>query len=142
MFFSAIDLTDNEFIIDEDFVRRGLARNEDEFYQITKKELSLYWHAPFYFENPQVLSAGEKTGYSYISISNELRELQESQKSLNIEEILTKYIKAIESGEALVIPIPIGYSTAEVVAPLYNNLDLLICTLIKKGYEFETINKM
>ncbi|MBR2107207.1 MAG: hypothetical protein IJ937_08070, partial [Treponema sp.] len=24
----------------------------------------------------------------------------------------------------------------------YNNLDLLICTLIKKGYEFETINKM
>lgn len=142
MFFSAIDLTDNEFIIDEDFVRRGLARNEDEFYQITKKELSLYWHAPFYFENPQVLSAGEKTGYSYISISNELRELQESHKSLNIEEILTKYIKAIESGEALVIPIPIGYSTAEVVAPLYNNLELLICTLIKKGYEFETINKM
>ena len=33
MFFSLTDLTQNDFIIDEDFIRRGLARNEDEFYQ-------------------------------------------------------------------------------------------------------------
>ena len=142
MFFSAIDLTDNEFIIDEDFIRRGLARNEDEFYQLTRKELSLFWHAPFYLKNSKILSAGEKTGYNYVEVLDDIRDLQELSKNQNIQEVLAKYIKIIETKDAVVIPIPLGYSTSLVNTPLYNNLDLLICTLLKKGYEFETINNL
>ena len=33
----------------ENFIRRGLARNEDDFYEATGSELSLVWHMPNYF---------------------------------------------------------------------------------------------
>jgi len=46
MFFTISDLTGDSFVMDEDFIRRGLARSEDEFYDCTGNELLLYWHAP------------------------------------------------------------------------------------------------
>jgi hypothetical protein len=142
MFFSAIDLTDNTFVIDEDFIRRGLARNEDEFYQITKKELSLFWHTPFFVKNQMILSAGEKTGYIYVDIPEELLQLQTNSANDNIEELLSKYINCVKENDETVLPIQIGYSSQENKTLLYQHLDILICTLLKNGYEFVTINKI
>ena len=142
MFFSAIDLTDNTFVIDEDFIRRGLARNEDEFYQITKKELSLFWHTPFFVKNQMILSAGEKTGYIYVDIPEELLQLQTNSANDNIEELLSKYINCVKENDETVLPIQIGYSSQENKTLIYQHLDILICTLLKNGYEFVTINKI
>ena len=142
MFFSAIDLTDNTFVIDEDFIRRGLARNEDEFYQITKKELSLFWHTPFFVKNQMILSAGEKTGYIYVDIPEELLQLQTNSTNDDIEDLLSKYINCVKENNAIVLPIQIGYSSQENKNLLYQHLDILICTLLKNGYEFVTINKI
>lgn len=142
MFFSAIDLTDNTFVIDEDFIRRGLARNEDEFYQITKKELSLFWHTPFFVKNQMILSAGEKTGYIYVGIPEELLQLQTNNANDNIENLLSKYINCVKENDETVLPIQIGYSSQENKTLIYQHLDILICTLLKNGYEFVTINKI
>ena len=142
MFFSAIDLTDNTFVIDEDFIRRGLARNEDEFYQITKKELSLFWHTPFFVKNQMILSAGEKTGYIYVDIPEELLQLQTNSANDNIENLLSKYINCVKENDETVLPIQIGYSSQENKTLIYQHLDILICTLLKNGYEFVTINKI
>lgn len=138
MFFSAIDLTNDDFLIDEDFVRRGLARNEDEFYQTTKKELSLYWHAPYNKTNNQIIESGEKTGYLYIDVP----EYSESQFEGSVEQLISQYIQNLENSENAIIPIQVGYASSKIQTPLYQNLDLFICTLMKKGYEFVTVNKM
>ena len=138
MFFSAIDLTDGDFLIDEDFIRRGLARNEDEFYQTTKKELSLYWHAPYNKKNNQIINAGEKTGYLYIDVP----EYSESQFEGSVEKLISQYIQNLENSENAIIPIQVGYASSKIQTPLYQNLDLFICTLMKKGYEFVTVNKL
>ena len=57
--------------MDEDFIRRGLARNEDEFYQCTESELSIFWHAPFYKTTEQIIEYGKNAGYTYIDLKTE-----------------------------------------------------------------------
>ena len=47
-------------------MKQGLARNEDEFFEVTGEELSLLWHAPFYFVNPVIVAASRQMNYAYI----------------------------------------------------------------------------
>ncbi|MDR0399443.1 MAG: polysaccharide deacetylase family protein, partial [Treponema sp.] len=63
MFFAPIDLSDSRYRIGEDFITRGLARNEDEFYQASGRELSLLWHPPYYAASAEIVSAASNIGY-------------------------------------------------------------------------------
>lgn len=69
MFFCNVDLLASNYKIDKDFVRQGLARNEDDFYMITGRELSLLWHAPFNKYNQYIKEAGLESGYLYVDIN-------------------------------------------------------------------------
>src|SRR5690606_8641822 len=60
------DMADSRYQITSQFIRQGLARNEDEYYEATGRELSLLWHAPYYFTNPTILEAGKATNYTYV----------------------------------------------------------------------------
>ena len=66
LFYYYFNLTDAGLRIDRDFIKKGLARNEDEFYKTTGRELSLLWHAPYYFVNSDIIDAAEEMNYSYI----------------------------------------------------------------------------
>lgn len=66
LFFTSLDFASGEFVIDEEFVRRGLARNEDEFFALTGKELALLWHAPFYHATDAIREFGKNAGYEYV----------------------------------------------------------------------------
>jgi peptidoglycan/xylan/chitin deacetylase (PgdA/CDA1 family) len=66
MFFSAVDPTDARFKIDSEYVRRGLARAEDEWFAATGKELSLLWHTPYYSVNSDILAAGTSMNYAFV----------------------------------------------------------------------------
>lgn len=66
MFFTMAGFSSTNFSVDEEFVRRGLARTEDLFYQVTGKELSLLWHAPNYIANREIKAASKNAGYAYI----------------------------------------------------------------------------
>ena len=66
LFYYYFNLTDAALRIDSDFIKKGLARNEDEFFKITGKELSLLWHAPYYFVNSRIIAAAEEMNYTYI----------------------------------------------------------------------------
>jgi len=61
LFYTTWDLSGTQYRIDEDFISRGLSRNEDDFFNATGQELSLFWHAPNYVISPGILSAGEKS---------------------------------------------------------------------------------
>ncbi len=60
------DLTDAELGTDEAFVQQGLAETQDLYFNLTGRELSPIWHAPFYASSPLIRSAGEAIGYRYI----------------------------------------------------------------------------
>lgn len=141
MFFSSADLTDDSFVIDEDFIRRGLARNEDEFFTVTNHELNLYWHAPYYSITPQIIDYGKKAGYIYV---NSLHEVNDGDLSgeTGPEKIIQDYCNIIAKTNCAIIPVAVGHSLGSVKKPLYNNLDLLICAMLDSGYQFATLEDL
>ncbi len=147
MFFTALDLTSKDFVVDEDFVRRGLARNEDEFFQVTGKELSLLWHAPFYKATAEVKKAGENCGYAYVEagrFSLDSITLEEAARGkpgyLSAMELVSFYAQNLQKGT--VIPISTGSSSGTRSDWLYEKLDLLISLLLSDGYEFVTFGQL
>ncbi len=142
MFFSTASITDDSFIIDSDFIRRGLARNEDEFFQCTGKELSLYWHAPYYKSDSKIIEAGANTGYEYISTSNFFNESEIELNNINAQSIISKYFNNLKNMKDEVFPITIGFAGENKANPIYSYLDLIIRTLIDENCEIVTINEM
>ena len=140
MFFSTADLTEKSFVINEDFVRRGLARNEDEFYDCTKTELTLYWHAPYYAVTPDIIKYGENAGYAYIDSGSGNLEFStaDSSPEKNIKKICEKLTK---SGDGVVSVVG-GFSQGNHSRPLYNYIDLLISVLLDSGYEIVDLNSL
>lgn len=70
IFFNNIDLTNKAVYNDAKFVSKGLARLEDEFFQTTGSELSLFWHAPFNKADEKIRGEGAAAGYSYVDFDD------------------------------------------------------------------------
>ena len=140
MFFTTANLTDNSFVINEDFIRRGLARNEDEFYECTKSELSLFWHAPYYAVNPEIIKAGDNAGYTYIDTGIDVSEF--NFPDANPEKLIKKYCDNINKNGGGMISIVGGFSQGNHTRPLYKYLDLLISVLLDSGYELVDLNSL
>lgn len=142
MFFSTTDLVNNSFIVDEDFIVRGLARNEDEYYQCTGKELSLYWHAPYYSVNNKIINHAKKAGYEYVNtlfINTDTPLLDKETKPQSIIYEYCDLLKRVDSG---IVPVTTGYSNGNRTEPLYKYLDILICALVDSGFEFVTVSEL
>lgn len=110
IFFNGIDLT-NKFVYDDKkYVAKGLARLEDEFYQCTGKELSLYWHAPFNKADEKIRAEGAAAGYTYIDLDQ-------------------PYIIPISAGS--------GITSGPV---LYERFDLIVNELFSTGADIVTVS--
>ncbi|MBO7123613.1 MAG: polysaccharide deacetylase family protein [Treponema sp.] len=70
IFFNNIDLTNKFVYSDPKYVSKGLARLEDEFFQCTGQELSLFWHAPFNKADEKIKAEGAAAGYHYIDFDD------------------------------------------------------------------------
>lgn len=127
MFYACVDLTSKDFTITEDYIRRGLARNEDEYYSCTRKELSLLWHAPFYKSNKMIKDAAGRSGYSYVDFPTEM-ELLDS--------------KAGKTIESQIIPITVGLKANGGNKKFYDKLELLINSLFDSGYEIVPVSEL
>jgi peptidoglycan/xylan/chitin deacetylase (PgdA/CDA1 family) len=66
LFFTYFNMGDPRFEITRDFIRQGLARNEDSYFKTTGRELSLLWHAPYYFIRSDAIEEAAKMNYRYI----------------------------------------------------------------------------
>ncbi|MBP5283570.1 MAG: polysaccharide deacetylase family protein, partial [Treponema sp.] len=140
MFYTSADLTSKGFVVDEEFIRRGLARNEDEFFQTTGKELSLFWHAPLNRKNSVILKGGAQGGYRYIDTSRysldtvtlEMAVAKEGEY-LSSSEIISRFVSNAADGD--VITISTGISSGRRRDYLYENLDILISALLDNGFE-------
>ena len=140
MFFTTADLTTQGFTITEDFIRRGLARNEDEFYECTGTELNLYWHAPDYRATESIKEFGKLAGYSYVN--NNFKFSQTDIMNIKAEKIIDEYNQMLKFANYGIIPVITGYSYGIHEDPLYRHMDLLICSLLDSGFEIVPLNRL
>lgn len=125
MFYSCTDLTVKNFEINEEYVRRGLARTEDEYFAVTGKELALLWHAPFYKSNKMIRDAGSEAGYSYVDFPIEDGSIDS---------------KAGKTLESQIIPITVGIKSDSEKNEFYTKLELLINSLMDGDYEIVPVS--
>ncbi len=140
MFFTTANLTENSFVINEEFVRRGLARNEDEFYDCTKTELTLFWHAPYYDITPEIITYGANAGYTYVNPCSDVSEF--NNPDMDPEKLIKKFLLGLDKANGGVVSVVGGFSQSNHSRPLYKYMSLLISALLDSGYELVDLNSL
>ena len=145
MFYSSADLVKNNFIIDEDFIKRGLGRNEDEFYNATGKELALFWHAPNYSDTQDMVDWGMNAGYSYVNSFAEFSDstsfaCEDGKKYYSAARLIDAYSDRLYDG--MIIPVSVGKPKGSREDYLYEKIDILISSILNSGYEIVGIRDL
>jgi hypothetical protein len=147
MFFAPIDLSDVRFRAGPDFIARGLARNEDEFFHATGKELALLWHPPWYVVSPEIVAAANRVGY--ITTGRDIDPLdwvsREEERRMSIPQLspvqmIDRIMDQVRPGS--IIPIRLGLLPGGRSDYLFNRINLLIDALIRDGYTLTTISTL
>lgn len=147
LFYTTHPLTSSNYTMNESFIRRGLARNEDDFYELTGKELALFWHAPYYEKNEVIVSGGNLSGYELVEPSFLIYDTQTLETAVkdNVpyftsSQIIDSICKQAHAG--MIIPVSVGLSEGTRIDYLYDNIELLITSLIRSGFELVTVSEL
>jgi peptidoglycan/xylan/chitin deacetylase (PgdA/CDA1 family) len=142
LFFACFDMSDRRYLITEEFVREGLSRNEDDYFNATGNELSLVWHAPYYFVSDSVVDAGESANYIYVGRDVDsldwvprLTEEGLSQLYMPAADLVERVLDVKRPGS--IISMQVGISDEARGGRddyLFQKLDLLINGLLSQGY--------
>jgi len=140
LFYAPVDFADSRYRITQDFITRGLARNEDEFFHATGKEISPLWHPPFYRISGAVTAAASSAGYVTVTRTVELGDELSREDAVRIgirqmssSDMIEKIIREKRSGA--VIPIRLGRLPGGRDEYLYQRIDVLLDALIRSGTE-------
>ena len=138
LFYTYMDMADFRYKVNKDFIVKGLARLEDEFYRITGKEVSTFWHAPWYVISPSVLAATEEMNYYYAGRDIDPESFRLSG-SMGADEITLKVIEKAEPGS--IIPFRVGGDRCSGEGS-YQNIEILINGLLNKGFSMVPVSAM
>lgn len=147
-FYTVADLTEKNLVIDADFIKRGLARNEDEFFDVTGKELSLLWHAPYYHQTKLMEDAGKSAGYRYVKAYTGYSDrvtLEQSEENpaylyLDSGNLIEAFVTSLEDGS--IIPVSVGKVHGTRKDYLYEKVDLLIAAILDNGYSIVDVRSL
>jgi len=139
LFYTYFNMTDSRFRLDREFIKRGLARNEDDYYAATGRELSLLWHAPYYFVSSDIVSAAQEMNYRYVGRDVDPLDWVTRQTSLTAQNIYLPAARLVERVIAekkpgSIVPIRVGKPKGGREDYLFQKVDLLIDALLKRGY--------
>ena len=146
LFYAYFNMTDSSFQIDKNFIKQGLARNEDDFFAVTGKELSLLWHAPYYFANTDIINASSEMNYTYVGRDiDPLDWVSKGDATLSafylpVGDLIERVIKLKKPGS--IIPIRIGTTDPGRDDYLFHRLDTLINGLVDQGYEIVSVSTL
>ncbi len=147
MFFTTGNLTSFTFVADESYIRRGLARNEDEFFTLTGEELTLYWHAPYYDVTDDIRNYGKKAGYVYVESDYALKDtstiedyVREGNTYYPTKQIIADITSSLKDGS--VISVSTGVSAGTRTDYLYDRLDVLISAIQEAGYRIVPVSEL
>ena len=147
LFFAALDLTDSRYRINDEFITRGLARNEDEYFNATGRELALLWHPPWYAVSPQIRTAAANAGYltagrdvdpfDWVSLEDEK---QFGLPRYSAAEMIDRIINM--AGPEMIIPVRMGLLPGGRGEYLYQRINLLLDVLVQEGYEIVPVSAL
>jgi peptidoglycan/xylan/chitin deacetylase (PgdA/CDA1 family) len=147
MFFAPIDLSDARFRINQDFLTKGLARNEDEFFNATESELALLWHPPYYYASNDMINAAASVAYRTIGrdvdpmdwvLRKDIRGAVLSQ--LSAADIIDRIMREKKPGS--IIPIRLGLLPGGRDDYLFNSIDVLLDAFTKAGYSVVPVSTL
>jgi peptidoglycan/xylan/chitin deacetylase (PgdA/CDA1 family) len=145
LFSTYFDMTDTRFRLNKEFIKRGMTQNEDAYFEATGKELSLLWHAPYYFVNSDILQASREMNYVYIGRDVDPLDWVTREMSITTRDIyfpagilVERVIATKKPGS--IVPIMVGKPDGERQDYFFQKLDLLIDALIKRGYEIVPVS--
>jgi peptidoglycan/xylan/chitin deacetylase (PgdA/CDA1 family) len=147
LFYAYFNMTDSRFTVDTEYIKKGLARNEDEYFQATGKELALLWHAPYYFSSSSIIEASKQMNYFYVG--RDVDSLDWVGKTdaavsagsyLPAADLVERIISRKKPGS--IIPIQLGVAVNNRDDYLYQYLDILINALTKLGYEIVPVSQL
>jgi len=152
LFYTYFDMASGRFQINGDFIKQGLARNEDEYFETTGRELSLFWHAPYYFVNPEIISASREMNYAYIGRDVDSLDWVPTRDENGLSRLYrdtADIIEAVieEKRPGSIIAMTVGRPGDD--RPdggredyLFHRLDVLINGLIERGYEIVPVSTL
>jgi peptidoglycan/xylan/chitin deacetylase (PgdA/CDA1 family)/WD40 repeat protein len=145
LFSMYFDMTDSRFRLDKEFIKRGLAQNEDEYFAATGRELSLLWHAPYYFVNSDIIEASQEMNYVYVGRDVDPLDWVTRETSISTRDIYFPAAELVERaiGEkkpGSIVPVMVGRTEGERKDYFFQKLDLLIDALIKRGYDIVPVS--
>ncbi len=146
------NMSDSRFQVTRDFIRQGLAANEDEYFELTGEELSLLWHAPYYFVSPEIIAASQNMNYTYIGRDVDSLDWVPTRDDNGISRLYYPSAQLIERIIELKKPGSIISMTVGTPASdrqdggredyLYKNLDILINNLLELGYDIVPVTTL
>ncbi len=147
LFYTYFNMIDSRYEIDKDFIKRGLARNEDEYFNVTGDEIICLWHAPKYFVNNEIISASEEMNYTYISKDMDPLDwisfndcASGAELYLPSKEIVERILELKKPGS--IIPVRIGETEKGRNDYLFHDLDLVLNGLISLGYDIVPVSTL
>jgi len=147
MFFALVDLSDARYQASPEFISRGLARNEDEFFRVTGKELALLWHPPWYTVSPDI--AASAAGVGYITSGRDVDPFdwvsREDEKKLGLlqsspSQMVDSIMERVRPGS--IIPLRLGLLQGGRNDYLFNRINVLLDALVREGYSLVPVSTL
>jgi peptidoglycan/xylan/chitin deacetylase (PgdA/CDA1 family) len=146
------NMSDSRFQITQDFIRQGLARNEDAYFETSGEELTLLWHAPYYYVSPEIIAATRNMNYTYIGRDVDSLDWVPTRDDNGISRLYYPSAQLIQRIIDLKKPGSIISMTVGTPANdrrdggredyLYKNLDILINYLLELGYDIVPVTTL
>jgi len=138
LFHIPLDLTTPGFVIDAAFVRQGLARQEDDWFAITGRELGLLWHAPGWVEGPALLEGARSA--SYRTVGTDLLSTWKPSKDVDVPALISDVLRTKKPGS--IVPLTLGMKDSTTGESFFNRWDLLLNGLAEAGYRGVTVSQL
>jgi peptidoglycan/xylan/chitin deacetylase (PgdA/CDA1 family) len=139
MFFAPIDFSDARYRVGADFVTRGLARNEDEYFKAAGAELSLLWHAPYFKASAETAAAAARAGYQTVGRDVDPMDWVSREEARNsgaaqysASDMIDRVMNLKRPGS--IIPVRLGVLPGGRGDYLFLRIEVLLDALIRSGY--------
>ncbi|MDC7239390.1 MAG: polysaccharide deacetylase family protein, partial [Spirochaetales bacterium] len=137
LFYSMVDLSSAQ--VDKNFLKKGLARNEDDYFIATGREMAMLWHTPGYFINSEILETSASMQYVFIGTDIPVNDRSGSPGGYDAVAEAEKLISRVRSGSILTLTIGSGEGQNEY---LFRALPMIFDHLIREGYTFVDLQDM
>jgi len=147
LFYTYFDMTDVSLKINKEFIKLGLARTEDDYYAATGREVSLLWHAPYYFVNSDIVDASLEMNYTHVGRDVDSMDWMTRETAvvspgafMSASELVERILEKKRPGS--IVPILVGIPQGSRNDYLFQKLDLLINGLMKRGYRIVPVSTL